>query len=334
MASPTRVIEAMIEAGISLPDATYASRYLRAAGPNKDYWPEAKRGAWKNTLHVKPHHAVNLVLAFCVEPLSRAAELVPQVRDLKPFSFSESAEMRTFTGTNPFAESRIERTARHISLNGSRLLGDPPTTSEENRWWFGATFGEAVMFLLEMAADPDFRRALIDSYPPLLEITVSSTPHLSASILYRRPDSSVEMTGYSSPDKRMRELLPAKAKELLLRPVRRQNISISGALIGHLAEVLGDTLSPPAFNENAPPAKPKAENETGPSATTDEPIPSGECKDETPRAARPATTGSHLKARRERDKSQVGFESYGNSSGGAPLPPTESPDEARPKRYG
>ena len=71
-------------------------------------------------------------------------------------------------------------------------------------------------------------------------------------------------------------------------------------------------------------------HENGPSVSADEPLPS----DETPRAARPATTGSHLEARRERDKSQVGFESYGNSSGGAPLPPTEPPDEARPKRCG
>jgi hypothetical protein len=321
----------MIEAGISLSDATYASRYLRAAGPEKDYWPEAKRGAWKNTLHVKPHHAVNLVLAFCVEPLTRAAELVPQVRDLKPFRFSESAESWTFTGTNPFAEShtRIDRTARHVSLNESRLLGDPPTTSEENRWWFGATFGEAVMFCLELAAEPGFRRALIDSYPPLLEITVSSTPHLSASILYRRPDGSVEMTGYSPSNKRTSEQLSARAKELLLRPVRRQDISISGALLGYLAEVLGDTLSPPAFDKDTL-AKSKVGNETGPPVDADGPIPS----DETLRACKSATTGSHLKARRERDKSQVGFESYGNSSGGAPLPPTEPPDEARPKRYG
>jgi hypothetical protein len=90
-----------------------------------------------------------------------------------------------------------------------------------------------------------------------------------------------------------------------------------GGVLTVMADLLADNL--------------QSTHENGPSVVADEPLPS----DETPRGANPATTtGSHLEARRERDKSQVGFESYGNSSGGAPLPPTEPPDEARPKRYG
>jgi hypothetical protein len=74
----------------------------------------------------------------------------------------------------------------------------------------------------------------------------------------------------------------------------------------------------------------RSTHENGPSVDADEPLPS----DETPRAGKPATTGPHPEARRERDKSQVSFESYGESSGGAPLPPTESPYDYRPKCYG
>jgi hypothetical protein len=102
----------------------------------------------------------------------------------------------------------------------------------------------------------------------------------------------------------------------------------SGRLNDVALNTMADLLAPNVAAANR--ARMQAEHENGPSGPTDEPLPS----DETPRAARPATTGSHPKARRERDKSQVGFESYGNSSGGAPLPPTEPPDEARPRRCG
>jgi hypothetical protein len=89
----------------------------------------------------------------------------------------------------------------------------------------------------------------------------------------------------------------------------------------------GDTLTAMAdlLTDNL-----QSTHENGPSVPPDEPLPS----DETPRAGKPATTQTHPEARREKDKSQVGFESYGNSSGGASLPPTEPPDEVRPKRYG
>lgn len=67
-------------------------------------------------------------------------------------------------------------------------------------------------------------------------------------------------------------------------------------------------------------------HENGPSVDADEPLPS----DETPRAGKPATTETHPKARRERDKSQAGFKSYGNSSGGSSLSNRGTPDEKRP----
>ena len=98
-------------------------------------------------------------------------------------------------------------------------------------------------------------------------------------------------------------------------PEPRVNITrMRGGVLTVMADLLADNL--------------QSTHENGPSVDADEPLPS----DETPRAGKPATTHSHPKARRERDKSQVGFESYGNSSGGAPLPPTEPPDEARPRR--
>jgi hypothetical protein len=95
-----------------------------------------------------------------------------------------------------------------------------------------------------------------------------------------------------------------------------ESTRMRGFALTALADLLADNL--------------QTAHENGPSALTDEPLPS----DETPRAGKPETTGSHPKARRERDKSQVGFESYGESSGGAPLPPTESPYDYRPKCYG
>jgi hypothetical protein len=102
----------------------------------------------------------------------------------------------------------------------------------------------------------------------------------------------------------------------------------SGHLNADFLNTMADLLAPNVAAANR--AQMQGKHETGPSVDADEPIPS----DETPRGANPETTSSHPKARRERDKSQVGFESYGNSSGGAPLPPMEPPDEARPKRYG
>jgi hypothetical protein len=67
-------------------------------------------------------------------------------------------------------------------------------------------------------------------------------------------------------------------------------------------------------------------HENGPSVDADEPLPS----DETPRAGKPATTTAHPKARRERDKSQAGLQSYGNSSGGSSLSIRGTTDEKRP----
>jgi hypothetical protein len=103
-----------------------------------------------------------------------------------------------------------------------------------------------------------------------------------------------------------------------VRPEPRvHSTRMRGYVLTAMADLLADNLQSP--------------HENGPSVCADEPLPS----DETPRGANPATTtGSQPEARRERDKSQVSFESYGESSGGAPLPPTESPYDYRPKCYG
>jgi hypothetical protein len=69
----------------------------------------------------------------------------------------------------------------------------------------------------------------------------------------------------------------------------------------------------------------RSTHENGPSVDADEPLPS----DETPRAGKPATTNTHPKARRERDKSQAGLQSYGNSSGGSSLSNRGIPDERK-----
>jgi hypothetical protein len=97
-----------------------------------------------------------------------------------------------------------------------------------------------------------------------------------------------------------------------------ESVRMRGFALTALADLLADNL--------------QTTHENGPSVSADEPLPPDE---KTPRGANPeTTTGQHPEARRERDKSQVGFESYGDPSGGAPLPPTEPPDEDRPKRYG
>jgi hypothetical protein len=96
-----------------------------------------------------------------------------------------------------------------------------------------------------------------------------------------------------------------------------ESVRMRGFALTAMADLLADNL--------------RTTHENGPSVSADEPLPPDE---KTPRGANPETTRSQPEARRERDKSQVGFESYGETSGGAPLPPTEPPDEDRPKRYG
>jgi hypothetical protein len=93
---------------------------------------------------------------------------------------------------------------------------------------------------------------------------------------------------------------------------------------GYVLTAMADLLA-----ENFAAAKhtrPRCLHENGSSVSPDEPLPS----DELPRAGKPATTRTHQKARRERDKSQAGLQSYGNSSGGSPLPHRGSTDEKRP----
>jgi hypothetical protein len=95
-----------------------------------------------------------------------------------------------------------------------------------------------------------------------------------------------------------------------------ESVRMRGFALTAMADLLADNF--------------RTTHENGPSASTDEPLP----PDETPRAGKPETTQTHPEARRERDKSQASFESYGESSGGAPLPPTESPYDYRPKCCG
>ena len=75
-----------------------------------------------------------------------------------------------------------------------------------------------------------------------------------------------------------------------------ESVRMRGFCLTAMADLLADNL--------------RTTHENGPSASTDEPLP----PDVSPRGTNPETTGSHPEARRERDKSQVGFESYGNSS--------------------
>jgi hypothetical protein len=88
---------------------------------------------------------------------------------------------------------------------------------------------------------------------------------------------------------------------------------------------MADLLAPNVAAANR--ARMQAEHENGPPGPTDEPLPS----DETPRGANPETTTTHPKARRERDKSQAGLQSYGNSSGGSSLSIRGTTDEKRPR---
>jgi hypothetical protein len=87
---------------------------------------------------------------------------------------------------------------------------------------------------------------------------------------------------------------------------------MEGDTLTAMADLLADNL--------------RSTHENGPSVDADEPLPS----DELPRACRPATTDRHQKARRERDKSQVGLQSCGNSSGGSSLSIRGPTDEKRP----
>jgi hypothetical protein len=100
----------------------------------------------------------------------------------------------------------------------------------------------------------------------------------------------------------------------------------SGRLNDIALNTMADLLVPNVAAANR--ARMQAEHENGPPGPTDEPLPS----DETPRGANPATTtGSQPEARRERDKSQAGLQSYGNSSGGSSLSIRGTTDEKRPQ---
>lgn len=92
--------------------------------------------------------------------------------------------------------------------------------------------------------------------------------------------------------------------------------TMEGATLTAMADLLADNL--------------RNTHENGSSVDTDEPLPSAGL----PRAGKPATTDTHPEASRERDKSQVGFESYGNSSGGASLSNRGTTDENRLSRSG
>jgi hypothetical protein len=92
---------------------------------------------------------------------------------------------------------------------------------------------------------------------------------------------------------------------------------MEGHTLTAMADLLADNL--------------RSTHENGPSVDANEPLPPD---DELPRAGKPATTQTHQKARRERDKSQVGLESCGNSSGGSPLPHRGTTDETRLSRPG
>jgi hypothetical protein len=85
-----------------------------------------------------------------------------------------------------------------------------------------------------------------------------------------------------------------------------------GYVLTAMADLLADNL--------------RSTHENGPSVDADEPLPPDEKQ---PRAGKPATTYAHPKARRERDKSQAGLQSYGNSSGGSSLSNRGIPDERK-----
>jgi hypothetical protein len=102
----------------------------------------------------------------------------------------------------------------------------------------------------------------------------------------------------------------------------------SGHLDADFLNTMADLLAPNVAAANR--ARMQAEHENGPSGPTDEPLPS----DETPRACRPATTTAPPKARRERNKSQAGLESCGNSSDGSSLSIRGTTDENRLSRPG
>ena len=105
-------------------------------------------------------------------------------------------------------------------------------------------------------------------------------------------------------------------------------IEISFQLNHTALNTMADLLAPNVAAANR--ARMQAKHETGPSVSADEPIPF----DNLPRAATPATQGTHLEANDKEKESQVGFESCGRSSGGSSLPPTESCDDRddRPDR--
>jgi hypothetical protein len=103
----------------------------------------------------------------------------------------------------------------------------------------------------------------------------------------------------------------------------------SGQMNDVALNAMADLLVPNVAAANR--ARMQAEHETGPSVDADEPLP---LDDQTPRGANPATTKTDLEVNDKETKSQVGFESYGGSSGGSSLPPTEFCDDRddRPDR--
>jgi hypothetical protein len=108
---------------------------------------------------------------------------------------------------------------------------------------------------------------------------------------------------------------------------KRKSIELDGRLLNTAADLLKPNVA--AANRARLPA---STNETGPPGDADGPVP----LDETPRAARPEATTEHLEASDREKDSQVGFESQGESLGGAFVPPHKGDpdDDARNARAG
>jgi hypothetical protein len=316
VATGAQAVEVVAKAtNIPLATVDRAARTLMEADPN--LWPKGKKGGGKGAAHVRPTHLVNLLLAvMAANPITAAPAVVRRLRQLEVDGVSEYKTIEANLSRTTVQTWRSLRGLPGLQVRmGDAGIAKPIVP--------GDNLGEALETMVGIAKSVESRDYFCKIFDGL---TVWRSGDLASIGIRAEDGQSASSVLYTEPKPQATEPKPvAPITAPISIPARI--FEILAALALDTERVLGPELA--HQGEGSPPTVPTVENESGPPVDADEPLPS-----DAPRAGKPETTGSHLKARRERDKSQVGFESYGDASDGSSLSNRGSTDEARPKRYG
>jgi hypothetical protein len=217
----------------------------------------------------------------------------------------------------------VERYGSLVLFGGVRLDDETKVTlsAESDILFFrcGTTLLQALAKLIEVY-DTQHKYRLYG-----LSVTRSKVkPHAHLTISIDTITSTSEILGDSY-------ILPFQAPEACqLEDYHLEVVKATFSLDTWSLDIMVDLFAPNVAAANR--ARSQDPHENGPPGDTDGPVP----LDESPRAARPEATSTHLEASDREKDSQVGFRSQGDSSGGASVPTRkECPDDdARGARAG